>query len=54
MKELKNLKKVIEELNAPTVYEDGEALDSLFEFKIRKVNTAGRFMIAMSTITLII
>ena len=36
MKELKNLKKAIEELNSPTVYEDGETLDSMFEFKIRE------------------
>ena len=36
MKELKNLKKAIEELNSPTVYEDGETMDSMFEFKIRE------------------
>lgn len=36
MKELKNLKKVIEELNAPIVYEDGFTTDALFDFKIRE------------------
>lgn len=40
MKELKNLKKTIEELNAPTVYEDEElgswTDESLFDFQIRE------------------
>lgn len=36
MKELKNLKKIVEELNAPTVYEDGFTCESVFDFKIRE------------------
>lgn len=38
MKKLTNLEKVIAELNAPTVWEDGEVDESRFDFTYRCVN----------------
>lgn len=38
MKKLTNLEKVIAELNTPTVLDDGDVLDSMFDFTYKCVN----------------
>ena len=49
MKKLVNLEKAIKELNAPTVFEDGEEMDSLFDFEyeITKGNNEWNYGIPM-------
>lgn len=37
-KQFTNLDEVIKELNAPTIYEDGEIMESEFEFEYRIIN----------------